>query len=118
MCVVRGIRTGRLLSGWDWSNDGWIVLAGVLSACSCALVGNFLVLRKMSLMGDAISHAVLPGLAIAFILSGSRASMEMFVGAVLAGTLTAVLSQAVVKYGGVERGAGSGDGVGERPVSR
>lgn len=96
------------MSGWDWSNDGWIVLAGVLSACSCALVGNFLVLRKMSLMGDAISHAVLPGLAIAFIVSGSRASLEMFVGAVLAGTLTAVLSQAVVKYGGVERGAAMG----------
>ncbi|OWY71649.1 hypothetical protein B7486_08190 [cyanobacterium TDX16] len=96
------------MSGWDWSNDGWIILAGVLSACSCALVGNFLVLRKMSLMGDAISHAVLPGLAIAFILSGSRASLEMFVGAVLAGTLTAVLSQAVVKYGGVERGAAMG----------
>ena len=46
--------------------DTWIVVIGVLASVSCALLGNFLVLRKMSMMGDAISHAVLPGLANAF----------------------------------------------------
>ena len=96
------------MTGWDWSMDGWIILAGILSAGSCALVGNFLVLRKMSLMGDAISHAVLPGLAIAFLLSESRSSVAMFVGAVIAGSLTAILSQAVNRYGGVEHGAAMG----------
>lgn len=96
------------MSGWDWSMDGWIILAGVLSACSCALVGNFLVLRKMSLMGDAISHAVLPGLAIAFLISESRSSIAMFIGAVFAGILTALLSQVVNRYGGVEHGASMG----------
>ena len=50
------------------SIDGafWIVLTGALATSSCALLGTFLVLRKMSLLGDALSHAILPGIAIAF----------------------------------------------------
>lgn len=95
-------------SGWSWSLDGWIVLAGVLSACSCALIGSFLVLRRMSLMGDAISHAVLPGLAIAFIVTGSRSSWAMFVGAVVVGVVTALLTQLITRYGKVETGAAMG----------
>ncbi len=93
---------------WEWSIDGWILLAGVLSACSCALVGNFLVLRKLSLMGDAISHAVLPGLVIAFIVTNSRASLPMFVGAVIVGVLTAFLTQVITRHGKVEHGAAMG----------
>ncbi len=96
------------MMGWDWSIDGWIVAVGILSACSCALVGNYLVLRKLSLMGDAISHAVLPGLAIAFILTGSRATWPMFVGAVVAGALTALFTQWITHYGKVEHGAAMG----------
>ncbi len=71
------------MTGWSWHLDGWIVLAGVLSACSCALLGNYLVLRRMSLMGDAISHAVLPGLAIAFLVTHSRSAVPMFAGTLL-----------------------------------
>lgn len=93
---------------WEWSIDGWIVLVGVLSTCSCALLGNFLVLRRLSLMGDAISHAVLPGLAIAFILTASRAAWPMFVGAVVVGALTALLTQAITHFGKVEQGAAMG----------
>lgn len=93
---------------WNWSIDGWIVLLGMLSACSCALLGNYLVLRRLSLMGDAISHAVLPGLAIAFIVTQSRGPWPMFVGAVVIGVLTAVLTQAIVRYGRVEPGAAMG----------
>lgn len=96
------------MTGWNWHLDGWIVLAGVLSACSCALLGNYLVLRRMSLMGDAISHAVLPGLAIAFLVTHSRSAMPMFAGAVIAGVVTAVLSQAVNRHGKVEHGAAMG----------
>lgn len=94
--------------GWNWGIDGWIVLVGILSACSCALLGNYLVLRKLSLMGDAISHAVLPGLAIAFILTGSRSSWPMFVGAIAVGGLTALLTEAITRYGKVEHGAAMG----------
>ena len=67
--------------------DGWVIVIAVLCSCACALPGNFLVLRKMSMMGDAISHAVLPGIAAAFIFSASRDNLPMFLGAVAAGVL-------------------------------
>ena len=52
---------------------GWIVLTGAATNVACALVGCYLVLRRMSMMGDALSHAVLPGLVVAFLFSGSMA---------------------------------------------
>lgn len=88
--------------------DTWIVVIGVLAAVSCALLGNFLVLRKMSMMGDAISHAVLPGLAIAFIVTEARASLAMFIGAAIMGVLTAIFTQWISKFGNVDRGASMG----------
>ena len=88
--------------------DTWIVLAGGLSAMSCALLGCFLVLRRMSMMGDAISHAVLPGLAIAFFITQSRASLPMFIGAAIVGVLTAVLTQVIHRMGKVEESASMG----------
>jgi manganese/zinc/iron transport system permease protein len=68
-----------------------IILVGSFVATSCALVGSFLVLRKMALLGDAISHAVLPGIVIAFLLSGSRANLPMVVGAACLGVITVFL---------------------------
>jgi len=92
-----------------WSSlDTWIVVAGALSAASCALLGCFLLVRRMSMMGDAISHAVLPGLAVAFLLSGSRDSLPMLAGAVVVGLLTAVLTQFLSRYGQVEQSAAMG----------
>lgn len=93
---------------WLWQLDGWIVLAGSLCALACSLLGNFLVLRRMSLLGDAISHAVLPGLVAAFLISGSRTSWVMFLGAVIVGILTAVLTEWVRSYGRVDEGASLG----------
>jgi manganese/zinc/iron transport system permease protein len=44
---------------------GWIGLMGFCVAGACGLVGNYLILRRMALIGDAVSHSVLPGLVIA-----------------------------------------------------
>ncbi len=88
--------------------DSWIITAGVLSAVSCSLVGNFLVLRKMSMMGDAISHAVLPGLAMAFLITNSRDSVTMFAGAAIVGVLTALFTQWIHTFGKVEESAAMG----------
>ncbi len=68
-----------------------IILVGSCVAASCALVGAFLVLRQMALLGDAISHAVLPGIVIAFLLTGSRSSLPMVLGAGAVGVLTVLL---------------------------
>ena len=92
-----------------WTSlDTWIVIAAMLAGVACALVGSFLVLKKMSMMGDAISHAVLPGIAIAFILTGSKSGLEMFIGAAVIGVFTAVLIQVVQHFGRLEHGASMG----------
>jgi manganese/zinc/iron transport system permease protein len=96
------------LRDWNWALDGWIVLAGILCAVAAALLGNFLVLRKMSMLGDAISHAILPGLAAAFLLSGSRSSLPMFLGAVIVGMLTALFTEWIRGFGKVDEGASMG----------
>ncbi|MGC6425326.1 MAG: metal ABC transporter permease [Lentimonas sp.] len=88
--------------------DTWIVIVGMLAAIACSILGNFLVLRKMSMMGDAISHAVLPGLAIAFLITGARASFALFLGAMIVGVLTAVFTQWVSNFGKVDEGASMG----------
>ncbi|MCH8253544.1 MAG: metal ABC transporter permease [Planctomycetes bacterium] len=93
----------------NWTQlDTWIVVAGVLSAMACALPGTFLVLRRMSMMGDAISHAVLPGLAVAFLVTNSRGSVAMFIGAAVVGVLTAVFTQWLHGIGKVEQSAAMG----------
>ncbi|MEM6980388.1 MAG: metal ABC transporter permease [Planctomycetota bacterium] len=96
------------LSDFTWQLDGWIICAGVLCAISAAMLGSFLVLRRMSLLGDAISHAVLPGLAAAFLFSGSRSSGMMFIGAVVIGVLTALLTDFIHRRGTVDEGAAMG----------
>ncbi len=68
-----------------------ILLVGSLAAASCALVGSFLVLRRMALLGDAISHAVLPGIAIAFLLTGDRNTLPTLLGAGALGVITVFL---------------------------
>lgn len=60
------------------------------------------------MMGDAISHAILPGLAIAFLWTHSRDSFTMFFGAALVGVLTAVFVDWVNRFGGVDEGASMG----------
>ena len=88
--------------------DTWIVLTGALTAMACAVPGVFLLLNKQSMLGDAISHAVLPGLAIGFLVSGSRDPLPMFLGAVLAGLFTGVVSGVIERRGRVEAGASLG----------
>ncbi len=73
--------------------DFWILLTGSLVAACCAVLGAFLVLRRMALIGDAISHSVLPGIVIAFLVSGTRDSLIMLLGASVLGLVTVFLIQ-------------------------
>lgn len=88
-------------------NDLWIILIGALVACSCSILGCFLVLRKMSMIGDAISHSVLPGIVLAFLFSGSRDSWIMMVGAAAIGLVTVFLIQ-MFQNSGVQSDASIG----------
>jgi manganese/zinc/iron transport system permease protein len=84
------------------------LLIGSLAAAVCALLGNFLVLRRQSLIGDAISHVALPGIVIAFLLTGTIHSMAMMIGAALAALVAVGLIETIRVVGRVEPGAAMG----------
>ncbi len=92
----------------EFSISFWIILTGALAAGACGLVGSFLVLRKMALLGDAISHAVLPGIAIAFLLTASRDVGPMLIGAAAFGLLTVFLIELLHKKWRVQEDASIG----------
>ena len=84
------------------------IAVGIVANVSCALVGTYLVLRRMSLLGDAISHAVLPGIALAVIFTGRVEGWHILAGAALVGVLTAVLAQTLHGFGQVSEDSSLG----------
>jgi len=60
-----------------------ITLGTAILGASCGMLGSFAVLRKQSLLGDAISHAALPGIALAFILLGTKNAIAILLGALV-----------------------------------
>ncbi len=84
------------------------MLIGICVAVACALPGNFLVLRKQALIGDAISHVVLPGIVVAFLLTGSVTTWPMLFGAAGAAVVAVVVIEAVIRLGRIESGAAMG----------
>lgn len=90
------------------TNDIWILVTASLVAISCSLVGVFLILRRMSLIGDAISHSVLLGIVLAYLITGSRSMVAMMIGATLIGLITAWLSSAVHRLGNLQADASIG----------
>jgi len=89
-------------------NAFYIILAGTLVALSCGLLGCFLVLRRMAMVGDAISHAVLPGIVIAFMVAGSRDSVAILFGAALVGVFTTFLIEFLHQKGKLQTDASIG----------
>ena len=85
-----------------------VTLVAALTNVACALMGCFLLLRRLSLMGDALAHSVLPGLVVAFIFAGSLNIGYMFLGALGAGLATAFLSETLTRRGGVPADASLG----------
>jgi manganese/zinc/iron transport system permease protein len=66
-------------------NTQWILFGCMPLGLSSGVIGSFAYLRKQSLMGDALSHAALPGICIAFMLSGSKSIVLFLIGAAAAG---------------------------------
>lgn len=84
------------------------ILIGILASIACALPGNFLILRRQALIGDAISHVVLPGIVVAFLLTGTVAAMPMMLGAGAAAFFAVILIEAIKRLGRIEPGAAMG----------
>lgn len=85
-----------------------VVGIAAVTNVACAIVGCYLVLRRMSLLGDAIAHAILPGLVLAYVLSGTLSLPALYAGAVVVGLLTAALTQTLHRLGGVSEDASMG----------
>jgi manganese/zinc/iron transport system permease protein len=85
-----------------------IQIIGALTAAACALPGVFLVLRRMAMLTDAISHAILLGIVLAFFVVENLNSPLLIVGAALAGLLTVSLVEALERTGRVREDAATG----------
>ena len=83
----------------------WVMLLAIVTAVTCALPGIWLVLRKQSMLTDAISHAVLPGIVIAAVATGTIQSPWSIVGAAVMGTVVVLGAELLESTGLV-----SGDG--------
>jgi manganese/zinc/iron transport system permease protein len=78
-------------------DDLWVMATAALCAASCAIPGVFLVVKREALVADALSHAILPGIVLGYIISGSREPLIMLIGAGIAGlaamTMTTLLQR-------------------------
>lgn len=84
------------------------LVIATLAALACAAPGNFLLLRRQSMLGDAMSHVVLPGIVAAFLLTGSASHGVMLAGALAAAALSAGLIEAIRRATGADPGAAMG----------
>ncbi|WP_068080704.1 metal ABC transporter permease [Polycladidibacter stylochi] len=84
------------------------ILLGTFAALACGLLGNFLVLRRQALMGDTISHVVLPGIVVGFLVSHNTSSLPMMLGAGAAAVVSVMLIELIRRLGNIESGAAMG----------
>mgnify|MGYP000849106182 CR=1 FL=1 len=85
-----------------------VLLIAIVTAISCSVVGVFLILRKMSMMTDAISHTVLLGIVLAFLIVPTLDSPLLIIGAVLMGLITVALTEALVNTKKIKEDAATG----------
>lgn len=84
------------------------LLVSILAAVICSLLGSFLVLRKQAMMGDTLSHVILPGLAVAFLITGTIHTFGMMIGALGACLIAVLAIRLIQKLGRIESGASMG----------
>lgn len=86
-----------------WFDYGWVMVMGFLVSISCGLLGIFLVYQRLSLLGDALSHSVLPGVVGAYVLLQKRSSWGMTIGAFIAAACVTYLIEWVSKTSRLRR---------------
>ncbi|HEY0970702.1 MAG TPA: iron chelate uptake ABC transporter family permease subunit [Gemmatimonadales bacterium] len=74
-----------------------VALGALALGASSGTLGAFAVLRRQSLLGDAVSHAALPGIVLAFILTGAKDTLSLVIGAAVAGWLGTLLVSNIVR---------------------
>ena len=85
-----------------------VLLIALVTALSCSIIGVFLVIRKMSMMTDAISHTVLLGIVLAFLIIPNLNSPLLIIGAVVMGLITVFLTEVLIKSKLIKEDAATG----------
>lgn len=101
------MQAGGLLPSID-PLHGWAIATAAVVSAGAALVGTLLVVRRMSLLGDAISHAVLPGIVVAVLAGGRPGGPLVIAAAVATALITVWLTQALHERAGLAEDAGAG----------
>jgi ABC-type Mn2+/Zn2+ transport system permease subunit/Mn-dependent DtxR family transcriptional regulator len=86
----------------------YALIGSVLLGISCGLLGGFIVVRKMALMGDALSHAVLPGVAAGFLWNMDKDPLAILIGATIAGLLGSMMVSALTRTTRIKEDAALG----------
>lgn len=91
----------------DYTDSVVVIGSAIIGICA-GVLGCFAVLRQRSLVGDAISHATLPGVAIAFLVTGAKDAGTLLAGAAAVGLIAAVLMVAIERTGRIRPDAAIG----------
>ncbi|MBQ4901933.1 metal ABC transporter permease [Paenibacillus sp. Marseille-P2973] len=100
-----------LLTFINWITDPnmqWILMGSLLLGLGSGVIGSFTFLRKQSLLGDALAHAALPGICIAFMLSGVKSIGLFMLGAIVSGMLATFGIHAITRYSRIKQDAALG----------
>ncbi|WP_413304386.1 metal ABC transporter permease [Bacillus sp. 1P10SD] len=89
-------------------NTQWILMGSMLLGLSSGVIGSFAYLRKQSLMGDALSHAALPGVCVAFMITGTKSIFFFLIGAIIAGILATVSISYITRHSRIKQDSALG----------
>lgn len=89
-------------------NTRWILLGTMFLGLSSGVIGSFAYLRKQSLLGDTLAHAALPGICVAFILTGVKSTSFFLIGAAAAGLVAVFLISMLTRYSKIKQDAALG----------
>ncbi|HYO12825.1 MAG TPA: iron chelate uptake ABC transporter family permease subunit [Thermoanaerobaculia bacterium] len=85
-----------------------VLLGATMLGALGGMLGSFALLRRQSLLGDALAHAALPGVCLAFLLTGSKSPLPLFVGALVAGLAGSLLILATVRWSRIKEDSAIG----------
>ena len=89
-------------------NTQWVLLGTMLLGMVSGVVGSFTLLRKQSLIGDAMAHSALPGVCIAFLLYGSKSLIWFLIGAAIAGLISSFFIQTIINHSRIKEDSALG----------
>ncbi|MFD2213539.1 metal ABC transporter permease [Metabacillus endolithicus] len=89
-------------------NTQWVLIGTMLLGIASGVVGSFTLLRKQSLIGDAMAHSALPGVCIAYLLYGSKSLLWFLIGAVIAGLISSFFIQVIINHSRIKEDSALG----------